>query len=327
MTDSRHNSGSDGRDNQDTIYVHYGSGGEAESGSHHVDRGSMADVHSKYDKPGNFEQADILTAQSWSEEKRDGQEWTAQDVAEYRQANKLTWHECNDGSTMMLIPEIINAEFGHLGGVSEIKARDAMVDEVLRGTEFDTVEEAEDPTVGMTDAETTEYYENLHVEQDRYNEERSEAASSPDTPTAQQTDAVDALASYYSEHGYGPDDASIYQNDPEWQQLQKAAYQDYEIPRDGRESPSRTETVDASSIHGVDTSDPHFWDHHNNVKEDYLALASKLPEIQDQLAQGKTLEEIKADPDLRDCTVAYYDPDHMVKVEQTEHGLEFSDDG
>ena len=327
MTDARHNSGTDGRDGQDTIYVHYGPNGEVESSSHHADQDSMSDLHMKYDKPGNFEQADILTAQSWSEEKKDDHEWTAQDVAEYRQTNNLTWHECNDGSTMMLIPKVINSEFGHLGGVSEIKAREEIVAEAIRGTEFDVEEDNGDPTQGMTDAEVADYFEKLHAEQDRYNEGQPEVASSPDAPAVQQTDPVDALAQYYSDHGYGPDDASVYQNDPEWQQLQKAAYPDYEMPQVNADKTTRTETVDASSIQGVDTSDPHFWDHHNNSREDYLALANKLPEVQDQLAQGKTLEEIEADPELRDCAIAYYDPDHMVKVEQTEHGLEFSDDG
>ena len=33
---------------------------------------------------------------------------------------KLTWHECNDMKTMILIPTVINQEFGHMGGVGEI---------------------------------------------------------------------------------------------------------------------------------------------------------------------------------------------------------------
>lgn len=38
---------------------------------------------------------------------------------------KLTWHECNDMKTMQLIPTLINAKFGHLGGVGEINKKGA----------------------------------------------------------------------------------------------------------------------------------------------------------------------------------------------------------
>ncbi|MDR4328769.1 cytoplasmic protein [Bacillus pseudomycoides] len=47
---------------------------------------------------------------------------SVRDIKKYREKNKLTWHELNDGKTMKLVPTIINAEFGHLGGVGEINA-------------------------------------------------------------------------------------------------------------------------------------------------------------------------------------------------------------
>ncbi|MCL9659569.1 HNH endonuclease [Paenibacillus hunanensis] len=47
---------------------------------------------------------------------------TAKDIEKYRDKNKLTWHELNDGSTMQLVPTKINSTFGHLGGVGEINA-------------------------------------------------------------------------------------------------------------------------------------------------------------------------------------------------------------
>ena len=34
--------------------------------------------------------------------------------------------------TMQLIPRAINADFGHLGGVGEVKATQIIIDEVLR---------------------------------------------------------------------------------------------------------------------------------------------------------------------------------------------------
>ena len=74
-------------------------------------------------KVGNYNQADIATAKAWTESKRNGLGWSPHDVEIYRKQNGLTWHECNDGKTMMLIPTRINSEFSHLGGTSEAKAK------------------------------------------------------------------------------------------------------------------------------------------------------------------------------------------------------------
>ena len=142
MTDARHSQGlSSGRDGKDSFYADI-EDGEVASMSHHADKDSMADLHMKYDKPGNFEQADILTAEQWTADKRDGREWTAEDVAQYRQDHGLTWHECNDMETMQMIPEAINADFGHLGGVGEVKETQRAVEEALRG--YDQEEMAEE---------------------------------------------------------------------------------------------------------------------------------------------------------------------------------------
>lgn len=74
-------------------------------------------------KVGNYNQADIATSKAWSASKRDGLDWSPHDVAVYRKQNGLTWHECNDGKTMMLIPTRINSEFTHLGGTSEAQTK------------------------------------------------------------------------------------------------------------------------------------------------------------------------------------------------------------
>ena len=132
MTDARHSSGlEDGRDSKNTVYAHF-EDGELVSSSHHADKGSIADLNMKYNKPGNFEQADVLTAEQWTADGKDGKEWTADDVAQYRKDNGLTWHECNDMETMQMVPEAINADFGHLGGVAEVKEQHRIIDEVLR---------------------------------------------------------------------------------------------------------------------------------------------------------------------------------------------------
>ena len=74
----------------------------------------------------NFVQCDEQCAKKWNEEGRDGREdWTARDVANWRKENGYSWHERNDMKTCDLVPSKINDFFGHLGGVSECKKRDA----------------------------------------------------------------------------------------------------------------------------------------------------------------------------------------------------------
>lgn len=74
-------------------------------------------------KVGNYKQADIATAKAWTDSKKDGLGWSPRDVEVYRKQNGLTWHECNDGKTMVLIPTRINSEFTHLGGTSEAQTK------------------------------------------------------------------------------------------------------------------------------------------------------------------------------------------------------------
>lgn len=121
-----------GRDSSLTTYGSYDQDGNPikREDPHKVDKNSLSEINMKYANPGNFNQADILTAQKWNEEKRDGKAWRAEDVKEYRQEHDLTWHECNDGETMMLVPSAVNSDFGHLGGVGEMKRRQEIVDEV-----------------------------------------------------------------------------------------------------------------------------------------------------------------------------------------------------
>ena len=165
MTDARHSRGLDeGRDGKNTIYAHF-EDDELVSRSHRADKSSMSDLHMKYDKPGNFEQADILTAEQWTADGREDREWTAEDVAQYRQENGLTWHECNDRETMQMIPEAINADFGHLGGVAEVKETQRIVNEVLRDDEDQILEEKD------YDAMSPEDVDSLKREHGHYDEE------------------------------------------------------------------------------------------------------------------------------------------------------------
>lgn len=71
---------------------------------------------------GNYEKADIECAKAWNLEQRDGKDdWTHQDVKNWREANGYTWHEDNDMKTCYLVPTIAHETCRHLGGVSEIK--------------------------------------------------------------------------------------------------------------------------------------------------------------------------------------------------------------
>lgn len=75
----------------------------------------------------NFRQADLLCAEKWSKEGRDGKtDWTPRDVANWRRDNGYSWHECNDTKTCQLIPTKVNDYFGHLGGVGECNKRNPM---------------------------------------------------------------------------------------------------------------------------------------------------------------------------------------------------------
>ncbi len=87
--------------------------------------GRAEEYHYKI-KEGNYKQADIITAKAWTESKKEGHSWSPHDIESYRKQNDLTWHECNDRKTMMLIPTRINSEFTHLGGTSEAKTQGNM---------------------------------------------------------------------------------------------------------------------------------------------------------------------------------------------------------
>lgn len=80
----------------------------------------------RYGNGGNFEQADTAAAKIWSAEKRDGRDdWSARDVADWRAAHKMSWHERSDMVTMDLVPYSIHQYFSHSGGVYECRKRDS----------------------------------------------------------------------------------------------------------------------------------------------------------------------------------------------------------
>lgn len=89
----------------------------------------------RYGPGGNFEQCDQKCADQWNREGRDGRtDWTARDVAQWREQNGYTWHERNDRRTCDLVPTEVNDQFGHLGGVAECKR---MGQDTEQGGRFD----------------------------------------------------------------------------------------------------------------------------------------------------------------------------------------------
>ncbi len=64
-------------------------------------------------RPKNFRQADEALAKQWDKSPREIKKW--------RKENEHTWHEVEDLKTMELVPTIINAKHGHMGGVGEIE--------------------------------------------------------------------------------------------------------------------------------------------------------------------------------------------------------------
>ncbi|MFC2706457.1 MAG: HNH endonuclease [Olsenella profusa] len=75
----------------------------------------------------NFDQADVLCAEKWSAEKREGKsDWTDEEVTQWRRDNCFTWHECADMKTMNLVSRDIHGYFRHSGGVAECQKREGI---------------------------------------------------------------------------------------------------------------------------------------------------------------------------------------------------------
>ena len=180
---------------------------------------------------------------------------------------------------------------------------------------------------------------------DDTNSRMENKAETPEGEDAYRT-AMNNMAEYMSEHNYGPDDYAEYSKDPEWYKLNSELQQSLGMdvttdvstpsPESGKdvfatELPDNCVIVNASDIdmtyaQGMDSDQ--FWNHHGNTKEDYMRIAEGIPDVQQALDSGKSLDEIKQDPDLKDTAHAYFDPENMIKVEQQADGsYSFADDG
>lgn len=84
-------------------------------------------THERLGPGGNFEQADKEFAKEFNKMRKNNKtDWTAIEVREYREANKLTPHENCDCETVELIPTKIHKYFKHSGGVAECRVRDGI---------------------------------------------------------------------------------------------------------------------------------------------------------------------------------------------------------
>jgi len=73
------------------------------------------------DRNGNFTQADEQLAERWTSEGKNGQDWSPQDIKEYRKENNLSWHERSDMQTIDLVPQEVHGNVPHSGGISAAK--------------------------------------------------------------------------------------------------------------------------------------------------------------------------------------------------------------
>ncbi len=87
-------------------------------------------------------------------------------------------------------------------------------------------------------------------------------------------------------------------------------------------------STNASNIHGINTqgqSEQAFWAYKRHPKEDYMELASHIPEVQDRLNAGESLSSLERDPVVGECAKQYFDPANMPTVSQ--YGDTFIADG
>lgn len=68
------------------------------------------------DRSVNFDQADEKLAVEWG--------GSPEEVFNWREDNKHTWHECKDCETMQLVPREVHGNIPHSGGIAEQKFQD-----------------------------------------------------------------------------------------------------------------------------------------------------------------------------------------------------------
>ena len=206
-------------------------------------------------------------------------------------------------------------------------------------------DEAQADTSDNKEDNSTDTRDQTEEQPDDTNVKMYNKADTPESEDAYRT-TMNNMAKYMSKHNYGPDDYSEYSQDPEWQKLNADLQQSLGMevttdmstpsPESGKnvsatELPDNCVMVNSSDIdmtyaQGMDSDQ--FWNHHGNTKEDYMRMAERIPDVQQALDSGKSLDEIKQDPELKDTAHAYFGQKNMVKVEQQADGsYSFAGDG
>ena len=206
-------------------------------------------------------------------------------------------------------------------------------------------DEAQADTSDNKEDNSTDTRDQTEEQPDDTNVKMYNKADTPESEDAYRT-TMNNMAEYMSKHNYGPDDYSEYSQDPEWQKLNADLQQSLgmEVTTDmstpsqesgknvsATELPDNCVMVNASDIdmtYAQGMYSDQFWNHHGNTKEDYMRMAERIPDVQQALDSGKSLDEIKQDPELKDTAHAYFGQKNMVKVEQQADGsYSFAGDG
>jgi len=76
-----------------------------------------------------------------------------------------------------------------------------------------------------------------------------------------------------------------------------------------------------------DLDAPHFYNEYKK-KEDFAALAERIPDVRDRLTAGESIESLCGDEELGDCANAYFKDDKMLTVRDNGDGsYQLIDDG
>lgn len=98
---------------------------------------------------------------------------------------------------------------------------------------------------------------------------------------------------------------------------------------------SVVETIPPSKIEGIHLGttemedNGRFWSQHESggTADSFKEIASHIPEVKSQLDSGKTLSEIRNNPDLGRCVDIYFDPSNIPRVVKNDGYYEFDSNG
>lgn len=98
---------------------------------------------------------------------------------------------------------------------------------------------------------------------------------------------------------------------------------------------SYTETISPSQIEGIHLGETEamnsgvFWSQHKSdgSLDSFKEIASHIPEVKSQLDAGKSLTEIRSDPNLEACVSVYFEPSNIPRVYKCDGYYEFEANG